>query len=77
MLIRDLTQDRVYFNTVDLVPHQVNDTFRLSTSAELLHPLHGIGKSLRFRDIIDHEGPDSSPVVRAGYGLVPFLSGYS
>ena len=77
MLVRDLAQSRVYFNTVDLVPHQVDDTFRLSTSAELLHPLHGICKSLRFRDIIDHEGPDCPPIVRTGDGLVPFLAGYS
>jgi hypothetical protein len=77
LLVRHLAQGRVYFNTVDLVPHQVDDTFRLSTSAELLHPLHGVGKSFRFRDIIDHEGPDSPPVVCTGDGLVPFLTGYS
>ena len=77
MLVRHLAQGRVYFNTVYLVAHQIDDTFGLSTSAELLHPLHGIGKSLRFSDIIDHEGPDSPPVVCTGDGLVPFLTGYS
>ncbi len=75
MFVRHLAQGRVYFNTVDLVPHEVYDTFGLSTSAEFLHPLHGIGKSLRFSNIIDHESPDSSPIVCARDSLVPFLTG--